>query len=744
MERQPRRRRRPALSCLECRRRKIKCDRNDPCTHCVSSKNQCTYKTYRNDPEARGTAPGSDVGRAISNSASRPTSPAVAGRAAPPNLGRSFQDLADTASPQTIRADERPIRTSDAVGPHNKSPQNHSSETEPDLQDLLRRLQRLERDSTGPNNLDSSGLARNLLSSHSGPQDSQVVLKKSRLWRWSDWMGEAEEFDPVLTWFTAYTEAKDPTKESPFQNVATQVLAVEIDSLYQNCKVLAKRLKVCRPTRSISSPSPSLMPPSREVADAMVDSYLNSFESVHRILHVPTFWAEYHEYWDHPETTTMDVRLKILLVIGMGSSLSEHGDVALRQTATHWVYAAQSWLSGPLEKDRLGITGLQVHCLTLLARQIFSVGGDLIWMSMGSLIHRAMQIGLHRDPKHLPKMSFLQAELRRRLWATILELVVQSSLDSAMPPRLSFDEFDTEAPSNINDDEMDESTDIVEPHPRHVFTNTSLQLLLLDSLPTRLKILQLLNDLHSELSYTDALALSDEIATACRENMAFGKRYEAREITTFHRNLVDYLVRRFMLPLHCPFANKARSNPLFHYSIRASLDASMAIISPEPDEKFSRLMAVSGGLVREGFRYAIATISLEFLAVAKSQQLDGTTHRDDRYRALLKSSVKDLIEMSAERIRQGDTNIKGHMFLSMIVAQVEAMEEGHSGEQMIAQSAKNSLEFCNSILLRRLENVPSPWNTDTSTMAADREGQEAFAIDWEFDFFLPDTEFAAS
>jgi len=41
----PRKRRRPALSCVECRRRKIKCDRNDPCTQCTMSKSaSCTYK----------------------------------------------------------------------------------------------------------------------------------------------------------------------------------------------------------------------------------------------------------------------------------------------------------------------------------------------------------------------------------------------------------------------------------------------------------------------------------------------------------------------------------------------------------------------------------------------------------------------------------------------------------------------------------------------------------------------------
>ena len=41
----PRKRRRPALSCIECRRRKIKCDRNMPCNHCTQSKNAaCSYK----------------------------------------------------------------------------------------------------------------------------------------------------------------------------------------------------------------------------------------------------------------------------------------------------------------------------------------------------------------------------------------------------------------------------------------------------------------------------------------------------------------------------------------------------------------------------------------------------------------------------------------------------------------------------------------------------------------------------
>ena len=46
-----RKRRRPALSCVECRRRKIKCDRNYPCNHCKTTKN--SNCVYHKDPHSQ-------------------------------------------------------------------------------------------------------------------------------------------------------------------------------------------------------------------------------------------------------------------------------------------------------------------------------------------------------------------------------------------------------------------------------------------------------------------------------------------------------------------------------------------------------------------------------------------------------------------------------------------------------------------------------------------------------------------
>ncbi|GAW12367.1 hypothetical protein ANO14919_017330 [Xylariales sp. No.14919] len=578
---------------------------------------------------------------------------------------------------------------------------------------------------------------RHILTRQAGLRDSEISLKKTRLLRWSDWMGTAPEFQSV---YKCFAEACGGGESTSLQSDEKKALAVEIDDLYKKCKRIAKNLKVNRPSRCLSSPRPPLEPPPREIADDMVVVYFRCFEPSHRILHEPSFWAEYRRLWEDPESVSTGQRLKILLVVGIGSSLYDESgpDSELRNKVQQWIYTAQAWLSGPLEKDRLDIHGLQIHCLTVLARQIFSVGGDLVWMSMGSLVNRAMQIGLHRDPKHLPSMSLLQAEVRRRLWYTILELLVQSSLDSAMPPRISLEDFDTEGPSNNNDDEIDELTTALQPRPRETYTSTAMQLLLIDSLPSRLRIVQLLNGLHSELAYPDVLALSSEITSACQACSKFVTENRGAGLTAFQRNMCDYLVRRFLIPLHCPFASEARTNPLFHYSQKVTLDAALAFMSPEPDDYFSRLMATGGGMFREGFRFATSVIALELLVQAQVQRGDGTFQHSTRQLDFLKQNLHDITALSWERIRQGETNIKGPMFLNIVLAVANSADKDALCEFTMAQNARDSLVLCHDILEARARAASLPSPNDGSLTSSSLAGdQDAFDLEFSLDFFFP-------
>ncbi|KAI1772968.1 hypothetical protein F4818DRAFT_129603 [Hypoxylon cercidicola] len=759
MEPQPRKRRRPALSCLECRRRKIKCDRNQPCAHCVSSRSQCSFKAYRDD-DVSAQQPHQTSGNSWVSTSS-PTAYAPTPLSQPPPINRDIymdkptpnrnnHQLATPGTAAAATAVEGHHDTPSTPSRNYSGPQSRAEEAENTsqvaLQDLLQRVQTLESSASRVNPRQSE-TGQDILERQSGIQHSRVILKKTRVLNWSDWIshsiGHTQELGPIYDCYAAAMCNETGDGDSS-QDPETRSLHVQIGDLLQKCKSIARRMKMGRPSRNMPCAEFNLEPPPREMAETMATLYFRSFESTCRILHVPSFWSEYHKCWNDPGSVTIGQRLQILLVIGIGSSLHKRGDadIEFRNKVHQWVYAAQTWLSGPLEKDRLNITGLQVHCLTLLARQVFSIGSDLVWMSMGSLVHRAMQIGLHRDPKHLPPMTVLQAELRRRLWTTILEMAVQMSLDSAMPPRISFDEFDTEAPSNINDDDIDASTTTLQPHPKSTFTATAMQLLLLDSLPTRLRIVQLINGLHSELSYLDVLALSSEITDACRAWSGFLKENENAGVTPFHRNLLDFLVRRFLIPLHCTFASKARANPLFYYSLKVSLDTALAIVSPEPDEGFSHLEVIGGGMFREGIRCAVTVLSLELVFQTEAQRLDGTLHRNAQSREVIKQALKNRIALSLERIRQGETNIKTHMFLCMILAQVEAMEEGSPCDLKIARSAKESLELCHGLLQERVDSLSLPGPTDLGLTPPNFDGGlGGFEMNFDLDFFLRDEGF---
>ncbi|KAF5657018.1 C6 zinc finger domain-containing protein [Fusarium heterosporum] len=646
-----------------------------------------------------------------------------------------------------------PKQGNDYVG--NKVPsqtqQGHDENVQSLLHKIIRRLEDApQRPSQGGNSTRAPSLPSDIGSDKhrdeppEGSHDWQVILSKSRDMGRGSWAETAKELDLIIAcWVEVMGK---PSSDHAFQDPDVASVIAQAGEFLTKCKTMAKNIKLTRPTRGLLSTPDFLVPPSRETSDIMVDLYFKSFESTHRILHGPTFMTEYNKYWEHPESATDSLRLTILLVIATGSSIFEYvtPEDSLRnaELVHHWIYASETWLAGPLEKDRVDLAGLQIYCLTLLARQIFSIGGDTVWMSTGSLVHRAMQIGLHRDPGHLggKPMPLLQAEIRRRLWGTILELVIQASLDSRMPPRISFDEFDTQQPANLNDDEMDDSTSVIPSHPPGSFTSTSVQLALLGSLSVRLRIINVLNKPDDEASYQDILALSSELTNALHMNNTLTKPGQGS--TTFHRNLLDYLVRRFIIPLHFFFTNRARANPIYYYSLKLSLDAATAIMSPEPDPSFSRLMASGGGLFREGIRVASIAAGLELLIHVQAQRLDGTLHRTNQYRQFLKQAIKDMILLSEERIRLGETNVKSHMFLSMMLGQAEAIETDSSIPLQLARTARDSLELCYGLLKARVEKsslvlVPNglPVGTDLG------QGSNEYVMDLDWESFLPDETF---
>ena len=193
MERQSKRRRRPALSCIECRRRKIKCDRNDPCTHCISVRIQCTFNVYGDEPVSR-QQPQQDTASGLSVLV--PTHGPMAER------GNQLLTAATSPSdqawhiganrPTTERGNHlcRPRAAAAAAARHNDAPNtlggddirslNRAQDVQLDIRDLLQRVQKLEGSSAASPNRALPKTSRDTCERPSRLHESEIVLDKSR------------------------------------------------------------------------------------------------------------------------------------------------------------------------------------------------------------------------------------------------------------------------------------------------------------------------------------------------------------------------------------------------------------------------------------------------------------------------------------------------------------------------------------------------------------------------------------
>lgn len=182
MEGRLRRRRRPALSCLECRRRKIKCDRNDPCRHCIAADTQYIFQTF----QTRLVSGVSDAER--TSAISTPTLPD-----APASKDRGSSPTATQARETTPHTTMLAQRTD-----NHKKHQNDNQNPIAASQGILAQSKRPEQGHrpTSHNSLLEDG--RSILAAQFGLERSQMILNKTRTLRSSHWMGTAPEVSLLL------------------------------------------------------------------------------------------------------------------------------------------------------------------------------------------------------------------------------------------------------------------------------------------------------------------------------------------------------------------------------------------------------------------------------------------------------------------------------------------------------------------------------------------------------------------
>ncbi|EFW99037.1 c6 zinc finger domain containing protein [Grosmannia clavigera kw1407] len=683
-----RRRRRPAVSCALCRRRKIRCNREQPCNNCLRARKDavCVYEDLPPLPQLQQSE--SQHGRVVLPT-SYPTEPeAVAAPLQPSpttlpgqfaemhppfdmdaSLGKpAFTDevcvgpetaLSDSCIRRALRRQIRKLEAQLRAVRRNQQPRHQGAPASAGVSTTAvatspsSRLTQPEQSSPSLSHEADTGTdvdADSPLSPVSPPLDtpatSQNLVRSAAGWTrpviCDSFAGQGHSYTrcqgiPGYAQFTS-RNVMHKTRllgqshgvnsvmgfRDIFESIELSIVGNKQSKVFvdmHRIKHLARIIKAQR-----RSPWPVTLPsslaarrrdlPPRPLADQLVQCYLRSSEGLFRVLHVPLFQKDYEAYWadaaaatgssSAPDTAFL-VQLCLVLAIGTASH-PEH--VRLRPNAIRWVHQALCWAAEPDFKARLTIQTLQNSVLLLLAREAVGVGTDLVWMAVGSLLRTAVYMGLHRDPLLLPKRAtLLAAEMRRRLWNTILELAVNTGLCAGGPVMLSLADFDAQPPGNFDDEELlggngdgDGTIDLEnstenrtnlskEGRPPDVFTQTSVAIALRKTFPLRLAIVHFLNDLEPRGSYGETLRIDKEFRAVfralCQTLDSFQRSANSRTDGTDEKPiphvqlaLIDLLMRRPLLCLHVPFFGAAVHDlAAYAFSHRVVVDTAVKIWS---------------------------------------------------------------------------------------------------------------------------------------------------------------------
>ena len=210
-----------------------------------------------------------------------------------------------------------------------------------------------------------------------------------------------------------------------------------LERLGEDTKALEDRARSNKvSSRVLSVPYLRSLLPDRITVDLLVKKYLDTFETTYRILHIPTFWADYQTFWDSPSGLNPGMEAIVLAILACVICTSTHDNTrynpngsTFRSKAIIWIKACEAWLKRQSNKHRTLIT-LQVRCLRLLALMTTCLKTKELYEEIQAHLAFMRSSGMHRDPSVLgPRCSVFEGEMRRRLWATSMELELQSSID---------------------------------------------------------------------------------------------------------------------------------------------------------------------------------------------------------------------------------------------------------------------------------------------------------------------------
>ncbi|KAI1332773.1 hypothetical protein F5Y16DRAFT_125299 [Xylariaceae sp. FL0255] len=535
-QRKIQKRNRPPVSCLLCRTRKVKCDRQQPCERCVKS-GEASFCEYA--PRAARKPRGPDSRLSVE---SHPKQEGVSR----PVLQVRLQKLEELVNGLVTAG------TFPEYSLHTPSSSDHRTE-------LDTRSDLSSPPSLGaPTSLPLGGTTRTGDGTYVGGT------------HWASILESIHDIQGILD-----AEAELPSPPSPQPINSHWPVQQSQDFVFGKGVMITHEEAMAR------------LPPQHQTDHLVLQYFRNRFLAAPYI-HTNKFKREYDSFWRDPTSVS-------LLWISCLASILEisSATVASKDQVTMSELATPGQLSSLavdclLAGDYLSAKPYSVEALLLHGFVELKISGGItsvLWSKFGLTARIAQRMGYHRDPKYLSNVTPFEGELRRRAWFFIEVFDCLHSFAMGVPPIIRDDECDTESPGNLYDSDFDENM-MVLPPSRPVTEPTSTLYLCIKSKLCRIlrRVIRMSLSIHPP-SYDEVLKVNDElieyhnqVPASLQIKPVRSYSFTEQSFDIMHRLMLEMMYLKSVCVLHRPYLNREKDNPRCEVSRNACREAALKIM----------------------------------------------------------------------------------------------------------------------------------------------------------------------
>ncbi|KIW20177.1 hypothetical protein PV08_00752 [Exophiala spinifera] len=682
---------RPVISCLICRRKKLKCDRLRPCQQCikVGRPTGCIYQPGQ-EPE-----------------------PNVAYLQGHPSKRQRFEaSFVDITNGNLAIAPRPPQTPTGGV-----------------IEDLLARVARIEK-AVFPQEGHSDAIQPPATPTRAKIKDDdldQKIYTPAVTTNLSFQFPDACRFIMDLP--------NNPTMASLRTNLRTVHLAVERN----NHKMLLGQDSKATGYQEV------LQLPPLHICERLATLYFDNMEHCFRVLHAPTFMRQLRTLFTDgagEQACGLGFVPQLVGVLLVGASVGTHEECEIAASTSmlrpmRVLKFMQDFLDKVQPRQQYLLPVLQVKMLKLVCHWS-SLGrlDDLIRLN-GEILRDGLIMLLNEDPSRRPGISVFEGELRRRLWMTIVEidlmLCILCRIPCMVPP------YTSNPPRNINDDEIYEGIEVLpESRPIEEWTDGLCQHMLSKSFPLRLRACKQM-DSTSHISFNDLRVFTQDLEKILQElpsPLRFtyqGDQASKTPPRLLARMELDFSIRRPLMHLYTCFVASSNAADISQEWTDGFLQSCLMITTfqdlfdpryseidvPRPEgywdffhnlyrnELVQAILGLCLGIKGLGTATSCDDPAVQGTTPSTTTPGDGSQSRYPGYtRSNLISSVVDTLEPLKLRISHPGANFKDMAYFTIVLTSLLPENPGEPKQASIQRSLQGLVRECLDQL--RKDNVPIP------------------------------------